>query len=212
MLSHWHSHTMQALASRELPPGLVMWAPLTAPKSKLPTGQTPIWTGNGTTYETINGRRCCTMNGDTWFRVPVEGFSPGIAGAFTMSCWFLFRQNGRRAFISLGNYEVSGGAYAFYRNATASRTLFLTADCNFGNTSNNTWYHAVVTYNTDGTAKLYLGGALHATQTRTPVETNWTDVTVGNNTSETYTGVTGSIADVRIYNYEMTAEEVARLN
>jgi len=208
----WHSHTMQSLASRELPPGLVMWAPLTVPRSKLPTGQVPIWTGNGTTYETINGRRCCTMLADTWFRVPVYDFSPGIAGAFTMSCWFYFRQNGRRVFIALGNYTTLGGTYPFYRSTGTKRPLLLTADCNFGNTSNNTWYHSVVTYNTDGTAKLYLDGALFATRTRTPVETNWTDVTVGNNTAETYTGVTCSIADVRVFNYEMTAEEVGRLN
>ena len=152
------------------------------------------------------------MNGDTWFRVPVEGFLPGIAGAFTMACWFLFRQGGRRVFIALGNYTTKVGTYSFYRNATSNYQILLTSECNFGNTANKTWYHAVVTYTPDGTAKLYLNGALHATRTRTPVETAWTDVTVGNNTAETYTGVSFSVADVRVYNYEMTATEVGRLS
>ena len=205
MLSGWHSCAGAALA---LPPGLVCWAPLLDPQSVLPTGQSPVLTGSPE-YGEVDGRRCCTMTNADWMRVPLDAFEAGTAGPFTLACWFRFAATGKRVLAALGNYQTKTGTFSFYRDA--SRILRLTQAIAFGRV-NNDWHHAVATYAQDGTGRLYLDGTPHAEGARSPFhESAFTDVTFGNNTSETYGGVTVSLADVRVYNRELSAGEAAEL-
>jgi hypothetical protein len=72
----------------------------------------------------------------------------------------------------------------------------------------NTWYHAVATRDSSGVMKLYLNGVQTGGTTTSTNPTPNVDLEIGNDISITARELEGNIADIRIYNRALSAEEI----
>jgi hypothetical protein len=111
--------------------------------------------------------------------------------------------------------RITGSGQMFFRVSNAATTVFPSIT---GNTTllANTWYHACGTYTNagNGAVNLYLNGIADATTVTgsiTMANNNNRHVAIGNRYSALDFPFSGVIDDVRIYNRELSASDVAAL-
>jgi hypothetical protein len=170
-------------------------------------------TGNGTdtavTYTTPKlGTACAAFNGSTSkIQTAIDG--PLGASPRSISCWFRLTDAGNSVLISYGTstatnlFQMSVAGASVLRIYTGSADIISVAGL-----TQNTWYHAVVTY--DGTTtKLYLNGAAPVTSTET-INTTHTDyLSLGY--GPLYGYIAGLIDEVDMWDRALTAGEVSEL-
>tara|TARA_B100000902_G_scaffold193050_1_gene184475 strand:- start:72 stop:9053 length:8982 start_codon:yes stop_codon:yes gene_type:complete len=81
-----------------------------------------------------------------------------------------------------------------------------------GSPTNNTWYHAVATFDSSVGLKAYLNGThnVDASSSNAAIDTPTTNLLIGTRTITT-DFFAGSVADVRIYNYVLSANQITDL-
>jgi hypothetical protein len=132
---------------------------------------------------------------------------------FSWGCWFMrTATNGisQRLLMSGNNFlelsSTSGSKVAFTlqgTNGVYETALSLTT------VANNTWYHAFGTY-AEGTARIYINGALEATLSKADFGNSGTTLLIGNWSNKAQDFL-GKIDEVRVYSRALSAEEVAIL-
>jgi hypothetical protein len=105
-------------------------------------------------------------------------------------------------FYSAGNSTLR---WETWQNASSSIGGAFTSSANL---TNNTWYHAIGTYSSNGSAKLYINGSLVNSA-------SYASTSYGSVTTTLYIGqyagyISGSIPVARMYNRELSAAEVAQ--
>ena len=165
---------------------------------------------NGT--DTIKGIGSVSFNGTTQYLNKASAFNLNNKD-WSISCWIKRgRTNTSERFIRIGNSSVGNELIAI----GITSTNFAIVDFNgVGNNltgtqvlATNIWYHIVFTFNnTSKTRNLYLNGVLHATNTSAGQVIN-TNNTFEIGRTPFYQGL---MDDVRIYEYELTANEVQEL-
>jgi hypothetical protein len=104
--------------------------------------------------------------------------------------------------------DNDGGIFRHIRNNTSFDHSSLSTDIVI-----NKWQHFVYVMNyANGTDKIYLDGVLVSSIDHTdnqPLTLNW--IGFGNNTAASKDNFDGSMRDVRIYDYELSADQVASL-
>ena len=152
-----------------------------------------------------------------------SGYFPALASTeeLTYSCWF-YKTSGSTATL-LGNDDNSatGGLSVFITGAEIIRlrTYSGTIASDMGSVSLNTWQHLVVTKSSGGSGvadfRTFLNGSLLATETNPTYSWNTSErfyVGCRTNSGDGASAVfTGRMSDVRVYNRQLSADDVAEL-
>jgi hypothetical protein len=196
-------------------------------------GQTASYSGSGATVTDLSPTRTAnvTLTGSPTFSSTDGGGSETFNGtsqygtgsgaplgssAYTKSFWFQLSSYGVNNNVVSGatgqHFSYFGGGtrllngHSFWGNfgAFSSVTTF----------SLNTWYHAVVTFNTATGMALYVNGALDSTYVSTSGTSRTDTALTGNGQVDIaqFGGgnlLSGKIGQVMIYNRALTADEVA---
>ena len=196
-------------------------------------GQTASYSGSGTTVNDLSPTPTAnvTLTGSPTFSSTDGGGSETFNGtsqygtgsgapigssAYTKSFWFQLSSYGVNNNVVSGatgqHFSFFGGGtrllngHSFWGNfgAFSSVTIF----------SLNTWYHAVVTFNTATGMALYVNGALDSTYVSTSGTSRTDTALTGNGQVDIaqFGGgnlLSGKIGQVMIYNRALTADEVA---
>lgn len=155
------------------------------------------------------------FNGSTQYFTLSSGVVTAVP--LTLACWFNNDSSlATRALVVLSD---SGGSNGFRITTSTSRTLRAVAEAagSTGNAettatfSNTTWNHACGVFASATSRTVYLNGgnAVSNTTSRTPSGINRTRIGVGGSASDSY--MNGLIAEVGIWNTDLTAAEVASL-
>lgn len=168
-----------------------------------------------------------TFNG-VYKRILLGDISEAKTLPMSISAWFYpvsLPSNGGGPQTIVSKYDFSTGSSLAWRLAISNTDkLFVDnygSDCTgqddfrAGTTLTapdlNQWHHAVFTWDTDGTLKIYYDGAEVTTDTfGTSLCQSTTEVAIGNGIVGNQ-GFNGSIDDVRLYSRILTAEEVESL-
>lgn len=196
-------------------------------------GQTASYSGSGATVNDLSPTRTAnvTLTGSPTFSSTDGGGSETFNGtsqygtgsgaplgssAYTKSFWFQLSSYGVNNNVVSGatgqHFSYFGGGtrllngHSFWGNygAFSSVTTF----------SLNTWYHAVVTFNTATGMALYVNGALDSTYVSTSGTSRTDTALTGNGQVDIaqFSGgnfLAGKIGQVMVYNRALTADEVA---
>jgi len=152
-----------------------------------------------------------TVNDGFNINIPNKNFS-GLYD-FSMSAWIYIKGSQLHydgAIISSGNWNNSHWAFSITQDNSSIRTRMPDANIPYPFVL-NTWYNVV--YIRQGTSlKFYVNGNLIGTSTNAnyiPLASGYTNTKIGMDTyTSNYFNFNGKIADVRIYNRALTADNV----
>jgi Concanavalin A-like lectin/glucanases superfamily len=138
-----------------------------------------------------------------------------VIGGFTdysAEFWFKLTTNTAGTEKWLGNQYPGGATGRVIFNIHTDNKLrnFISGTSINGNTTilTNTWYHAVFTRNSAGSATIYLNGSLDSSGTVATVTVVNTAFQIGGSTILTARWVNGTIATVKLYSRALSAAEV----
>ena len=150
--------------------------------------------------------------------------NPGLTNDFTVEGWSrptfptsstLYGVAGKMDFVRNG-WMIgwnNGTAYATFRNASSSYSD-ATIDVGTNITADNNWHHIVATLNRDVGAKIYVDGELKNTVNSLKTfnhDLNSTSrLAIGRFSQNGAYDMDGDIGPVRVYNRELTAEEIGQ--
>jgi hypothetical protein len=171
----------------------------------------------GNLFENVRKQGALNLDGNSWAEVH-DNESLDITSAITLEAWVYAEADSLNKGI-LGKWDFSGakmsyllirsgdGSLRFYTSATGSATTFASTTTTI---TNGNWYHLVGT--DDGTnLTIYLNGGVETTSASfgSIYESN-KDLEVGRHGYQTGYNTDGQLAQPRIYNRALTAEEVQR--
>lgn len=172
---------------------------------------------NGITYGTYNSHASMVFDGNNHYaELP---YYIGDYNSMTFAAWVRFNQTAwwQRIFdfanTTNSYYFLSApndGNLRFEIKANDTTQGFYTQSANLGT---NTWYHVALTIGPDKVA-IYINGALNASSTEItlrPTDVAPTLAYLGRSIWDADPAFKGYLSDVRIYNYDLSAEEVANL-
>jgi hypothetical protein len=176
-------------------------------------------TWNGTEDYTKEGvfaiDKAANLNGSSRINGPVTGLPIGSADR-SVSCWFRYSEQGVQDYLWEWGVQTTRNVFAGLLQTSGVLTVVLWGDDRDSSTvfQPNIWYHVVITLGSSGTvSNMYVNGILDTnfpyTHTGT-ANTTSSDFFIGSNVGGT-NNLTGQIDDVRIYDKELTAEEVRKL-
>ena len=169
----------------------------------------------GNLFENVRKQGALNLDGNSWAEVH-DNASLDITDAITLEAWVYWDAGVDEGFISKWNLAQSKASYLLYK---ASATRFMIYVSSNGSTITNQqnvtsisngWNHLVGVY--DGAnLKCYLNGALDGSKAYSSgIYSTDEIVEIGRYGEATSTQYNGPIAQPRIYNRALTAEEVAR--
>ena len=171
---------------------------------------------NGITYTTNNSHKSIVFGGSNQYaELP---YYIGDFNSMTFATWVRFGQlsNWQRIF----DFANSTDSYFFLGKPDTSKIRFeIKANGSTQNfdsqstISTNTWYHVALTIGPDKVA-LYINGELNSSTTAItlrPTDVAPTLAYLGRSIFDADPALNGYLSDVRIYNYDLSAEEVANL-
>ena len=159
-------------------------------------------------FENVRKQGALNLDGNSWAEVH-DNASLDITSAITLEAWVKWDIDGVQNKGILGKWGSSAG-YLLYKSLSTRVNFFINGNSSLYISLTNGWNHIVGTY--DGAnRKIYINGALEETDADTSTITESAlNVEIG-----TYGGFGSSaydqpIAQPRIYNRALTAEEVLR--
>lgn len=159
-------------------------------------------------FENVRKQGALNLDGNSWAEVH-DNASVDITSAITLEAWVKWDTDGVQNKGILGKWGSSAG-YLLYKSLSTRVNFFINGNSSLYISLTNGWNHIVGTY--DGAnRKIYINGALEETDADTSTITESAlNVEIG-----TYGGFGSSaydqpIAQPRIYNRALTAEEVQR--
>jgi hypothetical protein len=144
---------------------------------------------------------------------------PVTAAPLTLACWFRpSNVTHAGALITLTN-SAGTNYFALYFNGTAagdpvSIFMFPSVTSGFSTTSGasaNTWHHACGVFTSSNSRTVYIDGGSSATNTASGTPANITQFNIGSFQTAAGNFFNGQIAEVGIWNVDLTAAEVASL-
>ena len=163
-------------------------------------------------FENVRKQGALNLDGNSWAEVH-DNASLDITGEVTLECWIYFDSSGNKGLLSKWNgapnqnyllYKYTGGVQ-FYISSTGSNSSYIS-----GAISTNGWHHVVGT--DDGTTqKIYIDSVLkNNTSSLGSIFSNSSVVEIGRYNLDTNTQYPNDIAQPRIYNRALSAEEIQR--
>ncbi len=173
---------------------------------------TPVWTNDA-----VNGK-ALSLNGSSQYAVPYNGSIVANTSNFTISAWVKSNDNdGTENAIYAENNSIGSilnierdTSNKFRTGIDQSGNIWTEVEANFTPTIGKWYYLTAVANSSTSTLSLYVNGALSATS-------SWNGTFLSNPITETYIGNftnsgnfiwDGSIDEVRVYNYSLTAGQI----
>jgi|GEM_PF-591071 len=150
---------------------------------------------------------------------PSDGSLDFGTGTFTLSAWIKTTASSNYGYI-LAKYSSGGAHYYLQRNSG-----YITAQVSDGVTNmycaawigatvyDGNWHHVAVTLDTTSTLTVYFDGVATYSVTNTSLGdiTNNNPVTIGNRNTPYSDYFEGTIDDLRIYDYALSSDQIARV-
>ncbi len=166
----------------------------------------------GNLFENVRKQGALNLDGNSWAEVH-DNASLDITDAITLECWVYF--DGSNGKGLLGRWSTGADNNYLLYNSTSSKGQFYinTTAVSLVNTSTLTagnWYHIVGTY--DGSdMRIYLNGSEESNTSKTgSISTSADPIEIGRYYQNSSFAYADQIAQPRIYNRALTAEEVQR--
>ena len=164
-------------------------------------------------FENVRKQGALNLDGNSWAEVH-DNASLDLTSALTMEAWVYWDLNGASASGIMGKWFPSNWGFLFFTNA-ATLTFYIsnvypaTASVSHTFTANG-WYHLVGT--DDGTTiRLYIDGVqVGSTSSLGSIVDTSRELEIGRYNDSANNTYNDSIAQPRIYNRALTAEEVER--
>ena len=159
-------------------------------------------------FENVRKQGALNLDGNSWAEVH-DNASVDLTDNITLECWYY--NDGSTDKGLLGKYYSGKLSYLLWVSTTANAVRMFTNNLSSEKTGLSLgWHHIVGTY--DGAnRKLYVDGALGKTDVyTTDMVTSDEAVEIGRYFGTSTTAFTNQIAQPRIYNRALTAEEVQR--
>ena len=176
----------------------------------LPQGLTSGRDLLGNLFENVRKQGALNLDGNSWAEVH-DNASLDITDAITLECWVYF--DGSNGKGLLGRWSTGADNNYLLYNSTSSKGQFYinTTAVSLVNTSTLTagnWYHIVGTY--DGSdMRIYLNGSEESNTSKTgSISTSADPIEIGRYYQNSSFAYADQIAQPRIYNRALTAEEV----
>ena len=166
----------------------------------------------GNTFANVRKQGALNLDGNSWAEVHKNDSIPEGDEGRTLECWFFaVDRTHTQSYMETGNNSGTNKRFAIL--TISSNIIYIAGqiyDINTGTLADlNAWNHVVVTH--DGsTAKVYKNGSLIKTVTGRTYTTALDTVSIGRNLNNVIETSNGAIAQPRIYNRALTAEEVQR--
>ena len=156
-------------------------------------------------FENVRKQGALNLDGNSWAEVH-DNASLDITDAISVEAWVYFDGNGNKGVLSKW---ASSQGYLLYQYGSGLQ-FYINSSVISAIVSSNGWNHIVGT--DDGTnQKIYLNGAFVTSTTSVgSIPATTQEVEIGRYNNAASTAHTNQIAQPRIYNRALTAEEVAR--
>lgn len=183
-------------------PALLFYAPLTAAAATAETGQ-PLTASGNVQYTSQNGKMCAYFpDGNAKLTTQVDDF-PVSGQDITIAAWFLFSSPGDSLdkLLSYGDYQAimeSDGHLTWQYGPSFYDNFFRV----YNSLHDEKWHHVVCTAE-KGILRIYLDGAVQATQEASMESDGASPLIIG--------AGSGAVRDVYVYNRCLNADEVAEL-
>ena len=163
-------------------------------------------------FENVRKQGALNLDGNSWAEVH-DNESVDLTDAITLEAWVYWDDASNKGIFGRWHSDSSNRNYLFYKNSAATINFYINSSAIASYASLNAtkgWTHIVGTYNRTN-AVLYIDGVQQAiTAHTTAISTGTLPVEIGRNFTTSNQALTAPIAQPRIYNRALTAEEVQR--
>ena len=161
----------------------------------------------GNLFENVRKQGALNLDGNSWAEVH-DNASVDLTDAITLEAWVNIK-SGEAIKGILGRWSSSQG-YMIYLATDSDIRFYINNAYSFYSSMTTGWRHIVATYDKSN-RKLYVDGVLRDTDAMTAaIATSSNPVEIGRYAGNTSYEYDGDIAQPRIYNRALTAEEVQR--
>ena len=166
----------------------------------------------GNLFANVRKQGALNLDGNSWAEVH-DNASVDLTDAITLEAWVYWDDASNKGIFGRWHSDSSNRNYLFYKNSAATINFYINSSAIASYASLNAtkgWTHIVGTYNRTN-AVLYIDGVQQAiTAHTTAISTGTLPVEIGRNFTTSNQALTAPIAQPRIYNRALTAEEVQR--
>ena len=152
------------------------------------------------------------LDGNSWAEVH-DNASLDITDAITLEAWVYWDGSSAKGVLGRWHNDASNRNYLLYKLSATNISFYINSNNlinQSGLTATKGWTHIVGTYNRTN-AVLYIDGVQKATAAHTTaISTGTLPVEIGRNFTTSSQALPAPIAQPRIYNRALTAEEVQR--
>ena len=163
-------------------------------------------------FENVRKQGALNLDGNSWAEVH-DNASLDITDAITLEAWVYWDDASAKGVLGRWHIDASSRNYLLYKLSATNISFYINSNnlINQGGlTATKGWTHIVGTYNRTN-AVLYIDGVQQATAAHTnAISTGTLPVEIGRNFTTANQALTAPIAQPRIYNRALTAEEVER--
>jgi len=169
----------------------------------------------GNLFENVRKQGALNLDGNSWAEVH-DNASVDLTTAISMECWaYIDDLVSTRVFFAKWAADSAQRAYVLYQSGD-DLALTLSDGSNYGTSSTNVlttgWHHIVATYVQNGNMTYYVDGSqTDAFAFTRAIRTTTAEIEIGRNEGPTGANYfKNQLAQPRIYNRALTAEEVER--
>ena len=166
----------------------------------------------GNLFENVRKQGALNLDGNSWAEVH-DNESLDLTDAITLEAWVYWDGSSAKGVLGRWHSDASNRNYLLYKLSATNISFYINSNNlinQSGLTATKGWTHIVGTYNRTN-AVLYIDGVQKATVAHTTaISTGTLPVEIGRNFTTANQSLTAPIAQPRIYNRALTAEEVQR--
>ena len=164
----------------------------------------------GNLFENVRKQGALNLDGNSWAEVH-DNASLDITDAITLEAWVYFDGDSTNGKGVIGRWTSANNCYMIYIDASNRPRIYINNTSTLANAmTGEKWYHIVGTYDKTN-RKIYVNGELINTNAYTSaINTSSDKVQIGAYANLAANAYNKPIAQPRIYNRALTAEEVER--